>query len=497
MSEFDEYLPWTVQNRDTAQQMEIQNALREKGSTLGKNCFISCHAQMHDAILSLGSDCLICADALVRHANVHAGNNCTVNTFAYLQGNIRMGNDVRIAPRASIIADNHNHSDITCSIVSQGTAGKGIVIGDDVWIGANTVLVDGITVGSHSIIAAGSVVTKNVSDYVIMGGNPAHILKNRIETYFAPKLEQLLAKVTQQLAPMVEAHVHDGAYVDLSKGQSNARAWCDAVELLALFGKTPSLMPKEQLIQTLQKMQSDSIDYNVLSVGYALETLGTHVEKPYRKAMDYSGEELVDFLQSFAWHGDVWHAGDAIDCLGTAFYQNQKYFGITPDCTTLFAWLDAKANPDTGLWGEGTGMDNVNGFYRLTRGTYAQFSHPLPYPEKTIDTVLAHSENLDYFAEENGTSCNVLDVIHPLWLCHKQTEYRYSEGRSWAFGWIDKIIANWSSMGFSFDLLLQNNPTLMATEMWLAILWLLCDYVGIAHLLPYIPQGVHRPQTSL
>lgn len=89
--------------------------------------------------------------------------------------------------------------------------------------------------------------------------------------------------------------------------------------------------------------------------------------------------------------GGVWHAGHRVDCLGTAFYHDREFFGWQPDLDTLFAWLDAHCDPDTGLWGKGDRHDCVNGFYRLTRGTYAQFERPLPYPEKTIDTVLAHA----------------------------------------------------------------------------------------------------------
>ena len=68
----------------------------------------------------------------------------------------------------------------------------------------------------------------------------------------------------------------------------------------------------------------------------------------------------------------------------------------------------------------------------------------------------------------------------------------------WAVQWIDKILKNWDNeKGFSFDLLLHDNPTLMGTEMWLSILYLLCDYVGLADCLSYQPQGVHRLKTIL
>ena len=87
----------------------------------------------------------------------------------------------------------------------------------------------------------------------------------------------------------------------------------------------------------------------------------------------------------------------------------------------------------------------------------------------------------------------MLDVIHPLWLSRRQTSHRFSEGMEWAVMWIDRILDSWQdSQGCSFDLLLQDNPTLMGTEMWLSILYLLCDYTGIAHRLCYHPHGVHR-----
>lgn len=264
-----------------------------------------------------------------------------------------------------------------------------------------------------------------------------------------------------------------------------------------MFGKTPSQMSREQLISRLRQMQKDEIDYEVLSVGYALEVLGSSVPSPYRSAQELTGQNLIQWLEQFQWKGDVWHAGHCIDCLTTAYYQNQKHFGIKPDLDTLFGWLDAHFDRQTGLWGSGDRLDCVNGFYRLTRGSYAQFGRALPDCEKTIDTVLSHSSGRMFQGKE-GTSCNVLDVIHPLWLCRRQTDYRSTEGMEWAVQWIDKILKNWDNeKGFSFDLLLHDNPTLMGTEMWLSILYLLCDYVGLADCLSYQPQGVHRLKTIL
>jgi acetyltransferase-like isoleucine patch superfamily enzyme len=494
----DEYLPWTVSARDTEAQRAVQANLRQTGSRFGKNCFVSALAHIYDATLCLGDDSVIGADALIRSARVTTGRNCSINTFAYLQGPITLGDDVRIAPRVSIIADNHNHADVTRSIISQGTSSRGITLGDDIWIGAGAIILDGVTVGSHSIIAAGSVVTRDVPDYVIVGGNPARVIQNRIESHFAPRLEPFLETVRSQVTAVVASHISAGAYTDTSVNQSPVRAWCDAVEILAMFGESSTLLPHSQLVKRLQGMQREAIDYEVLCLGYALEVLGSHVARPYSAAAPLTGATLETFLRGLTWQDNVWGAGHQVDCLATAFYQNQKHFGREPDTDTLFAWLDAHANPETGLWGRGDGMDAVNGFYRLTRGTYAQFARPLPNPIAAINTVLAHANNPAYFAGENGTACNVLDVIHPLWLCQKQTRHRLDEGRRWAFVWIENILTHWNDhAGFSFDLMKRDNPTLMGTEMWLSILYLLCDYVGLAHRLPYRPHGVHRTETAL
>lgn len=176
-------MPWTDQKRLTEEQLSFQKEKTDKeGWKIGKNCFISMQADIYDTRIEMDDECVICGSALIKDADIVMGKNCSVNAYAYLQGKIKMGNDVRIAPRASIIADNHCHDSITVPITRQGCVQKGIEIGNDVWIGANTVIVDGVKIGDHSIIAAGSVVVKDIGDYVIAGGNPAHIIKDRIES---------------------------------------------------------------------------------------------------------------------------------------------------------------------------------------------------------------------------------------------------------------------------------------------------------------------------
>ena len=192
-------MPWVIPNRDTEEQRAVRAQLEAEGCRIGDNCYISPEAHLCDAQMHLDDNCVICSDALIRHARVTAGKNCSINPMVYLQGNIIMGNDVRIAPKASIIAENHIHSDVLHPITQQGNYRRGITLEDDVWIGAGVCVVDGVRIGAHSIAGAGAVVTKDVPPYSIVGGNPARVLKNRVDTAFGEKLEQFCKHVKEQL----------------------------------------------------------------------------------------------------------------------------------------------------------------------------------------------------------------------------------------------------------------------------------------------------------
>src|SRR5690606_30747317 len=129
--------------------------------------------------------------------------------------------------------------------------------------------------------------------------------------------------------------------------------------------------------------------YHVLATGYALELLGAAWKHPVHAVERRSAEELYGSLYSLPWSRRAWGCGDWIDAYGTALYFNMKYFGSKQTPAALFGWLLLNADPYTGMWGAPTKEEQwlqpVNGFYRLTRGTYAQFGIPLPYPEQTID----------------------------------------------------------------------------------------------------------------
>lgn len=96
--------------------------------------------------------------------------------FVENSASITLGDRVSIAPRVMLLALSHpNASNIRDSIV---TSKHTIIIEDDVWIGAGSIILSGVTVGKGAVIGAGSVVTKDVEPYTIVVGNPARKIKD-------------------------------------------------------------------------------------------------------------------------------------------------------------------------------------------------------------------------------------------------------------------------------------------------------------------------------
>ncbi|PKM49131.1 MAG: acetyltransferase [Firmicutes bacterium HGW-Firmicutes-7] len=108
------------------------------------------------------------------------GDRSGLGLNARIQGPLTIGQDVMMGPDVIIYTRNHEVSSIERPMNQQGeTTPKKVVIEDDVWIGARAIILPGVNIGHSSIIAAGSVVTKNVKPYEIVGGVPAKLIKNR------------------------------------------------------------------------------------------------------------------------------------------------------------------------------------------------------------------------------------------------------------------------------------------------------------------------------
>ena len=92
-------------------------------------------------------------------------------------GPVTIGNHVNLAQGITVTALNHNFSESDKRIDEQGVSTGQVVIGDDVWIGANAVVLPNVSIGCHCVVAAGAVVTKDVPDGCVVAGVPAKIIK--------------------------------------------------------------------------------------------------------------------------------------------------------------------------------------------------------------------------------------------------------------------------------------------------------------------------------
>jgi len=110
---------------------------------------------------------------------IEIGNYSELGTNSIIQSNTFIGNNVIMGPDVKIYTKNHKFDSIETPIQYQGHTEEKVIIGNDVWLGANVIITPGVIIGNHVIVAAGSVVTKNVPDFAIVGGVPAKLIKMR------------------------------------------------------------------------------------------------------------------------------------------------------------------------------------------------------------------------------------------------------------------------------------------------------------------------------
>jgi len=112
-------------------------------------------------------------------SGIKIGKDSLIGEYSVIrgQGGVQIGDRVYTSPFTQIIAVNHVFDDPHRPFVEQGITAEGIVIEDDVWLGAGAVITDGVRVGRGAVVAAGAVVTKDVSPHTVVGGVPAKLIK--------------------------------------------------------------------------------------------------------------------------------------------------------------------------------------------------------------------------------------------------------------------------------------------------------------------------------
>lgn len=112
-------------------------------------------------------------------SGIKIGKDSLVGEYSVIrgQGGVEIGDRVYTSPFTQIIAVNHVFDDPKRPFVDQGITAEGIVIEDDVWLGAGAVITDGVRVGKGAVVAAGAVVTKDVEPHTVVGGVPAKKIK--------------------------------------------------------------------------------------------------------------------------------------------------------------------------------------------------------------------------------------------------------------------------------------------------------------------------------
>jgi acetyltransferase-like isoleucine patch superfamily enzyme len=136
--------------------------------------------------------CLIYPGARVSHAyGIRAGRGLAVNSGAFLdgRGGLTLGANVLVGPNAVVLSTRHRFDDPGLPIVAQGVELAPTSIGDDVWIGANAVVLAGVRVASGTVVAAGAVVAADTDPWSIVGGVPARAIGVRPRPDAAPAAE--------------------------------------------------------------------------------------------------------------------------------------------------------------------------------------------------------------------------------------------------------------------------------------------------------------------
>lgn len=142
---------------------------------IGNSCYIRKVDFMGSAVIE--DRCRLTGGSS-RSSKIIIGNNFYANVGCHFLGNIKIGNNVMFGPQSIIWGRDHN-TKLGKPMQSQPYTEKPVIIGNDVWCGANVTILKGVKIGDGVVIAAGSVVNDDVPNDSIVGGVPARLIRYR------------------------------------------------------------------------------------------------------------------------------------------------------------------------------------------------------------------------------------------------------------------------------------------------------------------------------
>lgn len=179
---FKKFIDWVIMNQVETRPRWFMRLLAPLYQHRGKHSVIHRSARMDTPpyrIFSLGNYSVIESFACINNAvgDVIIGDHTRIGLHNTIIGPVDIGNHVNLAQGITVTALNHNFSDTNKRIDEQGVSTNPVTIEDDVWVGANAVILPGVTIGEHCVVAAGAVVTKDVPPHSLVAGVPAKVIK--------------------------------------------------------------------------------------------------------------------------------------------------------------------------------------------------------------------------------------------------------------------------------------------------------------------------------
>ena len=176
------FLDWVIMNQVETRPRWFIRLLAPLYQHRGRHSVIHHSARMDTPPyrkFSLGDYSVIESFACINNAvgDVMIGDHTRIGLHNTIIGPVIIGSHVNLAQGITVTALNHNFEDSEKRIDEQGVSTSAVTIEDDIWIGANAVVLPGVTIGHHSVVAAGAVVTKDVPPHSLVAGVPAKVIK--------------------------------------------------------------------------------------------------------------------------------------------------------------------------------------------------------------------------------------------------------------------------------------------------------------------------------